>query len=571
MLHEAVEGKDGTVECKDAVPQAEPGHVQEAETVPDNSVLQKPTPESTKVETPERAPITPAKSQLEATQENRTGERVVERGVPRRPNAATPQAESTKREDRLSQQLKETEDQLAIESTTRSLAEHRLAAFLDLAGVVADKELCLPLDEFRKLEAKCKQAAGSNTQESRLGDLRGICYSEIPQLLERVREMTLESQAKKTRERIAQSSAMEELERKLKSSTKAEAEQSFRKVELERKLESSTEIIKSLQGQLENRPVPEPLPEPEKLASAKLEEMSRQYDAAVDAIKAEHSQQLISCSSWNQKLEADIQEAKAFFDSVIAAKDQEIAARSKDIGDKDQVIQRQLEIILEWERDAADSRVRADQIAEDSRKWSQDAVQALRAQADANTRAEGAEANVASLQKAYEASQVEIARLRKEKDASTEEDLQKLQLARQELILLREASGSKEADYQQQISDLKSEVDKLLGETKKLRKNQHQAGLPTELQNAKVKILELEVEVDDLKGKLQQTKTPTRDDRALQLVEQLRKKVQDLEREKTEQMIRSSKKVKDLEEELRQKTIALSNASPGGRKVNPRP
>lgn len=558
-LQGAADGRDGTVECNgsETVPQDKPGHVQEAEeTIPDKAALRIPTPE-TKVETPERETVTPAEGQLKAGQENKTGVRVVKKRVPRRPNAATLEAESAKREnDRLLQKLKETEEQLTRQSTMRSLVEGRLATFQKLAGVVADKELYQLLGEFDKLENKCKAVAGDNTQEPRIVDLKGICYSDFPQLLERAKDLTFSNNDKKDQERIAQSMAKEELERKL---------------------ESSSKVIQSLQAELENRPVQEPLTDPDVLASAKLEAMRQQHQLEVDAIKAQHNEQIIACSSQNQKLETDIQEAKAIVESAIAAKDNEIAAQSKDIGDKDQVIQRQAEIIWSLERDATSSREQANRLAEALRKESYDAFQVLTARTQADIRAEGAEANVATLQKAYDASRDDTARLqvlldtaRKEKEALSEECLHKLQVAEQKLILLQEASRAKEADNQQRIKDLKSEGDKLLGETKKLRKSQPQAGPPPELADAQVKIIEHEAEISALKDRLQQVQTPTRDDRMKQLVEQLRAKAQALEKDKMEQLVRSSKKVKDLEEQLRQKTIALSNAnSQGGAMMNP--
>lgn len=557
--HGLADEEDGTVECNGpvTVAQDEPGRVQEAEEqIPDKeTALQKPTPQP-KV-------VSPAESQLKATGENRTGGRKVKKGDPRRQDAAAPKARSVKREnDRLLQKLKETEEQLARESTMRSLVEGRLAVFQKLSGVVADKKLSSLIAKFNELEDKCEAMAGSNTREQMV-DLQKICSSSFPRLLEKARDMTFSINIMRNEERI---------------------EQAVAKDDLKRKLERSFEANQSLLAQLENRPVPQPLPDPATPARAELDAM-RQHQLAEDAFKAQLSEQVIAATSRIEELVADNQEAKAFAESVAAVKDNEIAAQRKELDDKKQETEGYVQRIRYLERELIDkeqqltnSREQTDAIAEALAKGSKDASSALAAKAESEFRVKGAEATVVSLQKALGTAVNERAHLaglleaaRSEKDAESQRHLQAMQAGQQQLITLERESEAMEAGYQQRINNLMSEGEALLEENKELRK-EPQAGTSPELSDAHVKIIELEGEIETLKDQLRREETKYQD-RVKHVVADwidTIKTAKKGEKDATNKLIEATKKVKSLEEQLRQKTIALSNAnSRGGPLVNP--
>ncbi|KAK2761798.1 hypothetical protein FQN54_001626 [Arachnomyces sp. PD_36] len=523
----AVEGRP--VECNGSptVPQVYPGRVQETEDLIPEKLLLKPASNprvKALISEPDfNAPS--AKSPLKAPLGDRSGERSeVPWKAPRWPTAAAfPTSPVQQVDRRLSQKLKEAEDQLLTQLTMRQLAEARLVYLQELAGIVADKSTHWAVEEFNRLARACTSVAGDDNYE--LYYVRGISNFDIPQLLQRARTATFEGRAKTARERI-ESSVVEK--------------------ELKRELKSANETIQSLRAELSNRPVQQPADELAKLASTKhqleVDALRAQYNEDLDGyltriqdleetIRAYEAEAREEVEVWRQEF-AKLHHAKDKYRRVSEEQVQKIAGQAQEIADKDQTIQRAEEYVktLQSGRDELEGRVKS------------------------------ATALAESVQTAYQGVVDDRARLQKEKDAESQRHAGE----RQELASQQEVARAKATDNQLRVNELLEERDRLQAENKKLRKKP-QVGPSPELAAARVKIIEHEAEIKTLKDRLQQVQTPTDEGRMKQVVEGLRVKARALEGEKTELLIRHSKKVRDLEEQLRQKSIALSNASAQGR------
>lgn len=356
---------------------------------------------------------------------------------------------------------------------------------------------------------------------------------------------------------------------------------------LERDLEEARCEIRSLKAESASRALSSDLEAVSQHATweAAFEEQRNEHNLAVAILEADHSVALTAQLDHIDQLERELQterETVAAFTAVSGldnagrledaeAREEVIADRVQEIFDLDRELRkvdRQLQYSRETTKMFSDA-LEAKEEALRNLKSSQDesvasatmAVQNANASEIASLRQQVAESTVREGDLAVELSDVKVQRM--EDEAQMQQQIDDAMAERQKLIDEGNGLLADRANSFEKINSLESEC-RLLKRQLENVQSRGQGGQTSALGDAHAKIVELQAKNNDLVGELRLARQTSADARTVQQIEQLRSRVQALEKVEQDSIsdkIRFTNKVKGLEEELQRSKRASSNNS----------